>query len=183
MINVIKKDLYRYVGERSRSWLIQLRYIAFTPGFQYIYFYRHATHAKNKLSRMFWLFGLRLCMFKTGIQIPYQTHIGEGLKILHFGTIVINPQCRIGKNFNISHGCTVGVSLGKCPGAPVIGNNVCMQPNSIVVGGVTIGNNVLIAPGAFVDFDVPSNAIVLGNPGKIIAHKSSSLAAYQGYTI
>lgn len=66
---------------------------------------------------------------------------------------------------------------------PIIGNNVCINANAIVVGGVRIGNNVLIAPGAFVNFDVPDNSIVIGNPGKIISRSSSPTAKYIIYSI
>lgn len=111
---------------------------------------------------------MRLCMLRTGIQIPASTKIGRGFRIVHFGNIVINPNAVIGCNFNISEGTLIGYSLGKNTGVPTIGNNVCMNANSIIVGGVTIGDNVLIAPGAFINFDVPANSVVIGNPGKII---------------
>lgn len=107
-------------------------------------------------------------MYRTGIQIPVGTKIGRGFRIVHFGTIVINPMTVIGNNFNIAEGTLIGNSQGKNAGTPIIGDNVCMNANSIIVGGVKIGDNVLIAPGAFVNFDVPSNSVVIGNPGKII---------------
>ena len=65
----------------------------------------------------------------------------------------------------------------------MIGNNVCMNANSIIVGHATIGDNVLIAPGAFVNFDVPDNSIVIGNPGQIISRNSSPTAKYIVYPI
>ena len=40
------------------------------------------------------------------------------------------------------------------------------------MGPVTIGNNVTIAAGAVVVKDVPDNAIVGGNPAKIISYKN-----------
>ena len=72
---------------------------------------------------------------------------------------------------------------GKKRGVPVIGDNVCMNANSIVIGGVKIGNNVLIAPGAFVNFDVPDNSMVIGNPGTIIQKDSSPTAKYIVYPV
>lgn len=65
----------------------------------------------------------------------------------------------------------------------MIGDNVMMCRNSIIIGGVNIGNNVLIAPGAFVNFDVPDNSIVIGNPGKIIERDSSPTDKYIVYPI
>lgn len=169
MNDILKKDLYRYVGNDCRRLLTRLRYILFTPGFQFTYCWRKASMAKNPLSRMFWRILHRICMFHTGIQIPVGTQIGEGLKIGHFGNIVVNPEAVIGRNFSIAQGCLIGNAQGKRKGVPTIGNNVVMAANSLIVGGITIGDYVMIAPGAFVNFDVPSHSIVIGNPGEIIS--------------
>ena len=105
------------------------------------------------------------------------------MKIGHFGNIVINPAAKIGRNFNIAQGCLIGNSQGKHAGVPVIGDNVVMGANSIVVGNAVIGNDVLIAPGGFVNFDVPDNSIVIGNPGKIIRRDSSPTVKYIVYSL
>lgn len=39
MNDLIKRDLYRYVGEECNSLWVELRYFVFTPGFRYIYFF------------------------------------------------------------------------------------------------------------------------------------------------
>ena len=183
MNSIIQKDLYRYIGNASNSLLQRIRYVFFVPGFQYIYIYRKCQLSKIRIIKLFWLILLKLCSFWTKIQIPYSTVIAEGFRIVHFGNIVINPDARIGKNFNIAQGCLVGNSKGKVAGVPVIGNNVCMNANSIVIGGIRIGDDVLIAPGAFVNFDVPDNSIVIGNPGKIINRNSSPTQKYIVYPI
>ena len=126
---------------------------------------------------------LKLTSYITHIQIPSDTQIGEGLYIGHFGSIIVNPDAVIGKNFCISVGTLVGNALGKKKGVPTIGDNVFMGRNSIVIGNVTIGNNVLIAPGAFVNFDVPDNSIVIGNPGQIIPQDSSPTEKYIVYPV
>ena len=178
-----KKDLFRYEGLKCHSIKTQLRYLFLVPGYRYGYFLRHTQNANNFISRCFWAIMLRHCMLKTGIQIPYQTKIGEGLMFAHWGTIVVNPAVQIGKNFQIAHGCLIGNAKGKHKGVPIIGNNVQMKANSIIVGGVRVGDNVMIAPGAFVNFDVPDNSIVIGNPGKIITRKSSPTAPYMVYPV
>ena len=178
MNEIIKSDLYRYVGKTNSSLLVQLRYFFFTPGFRYIYFFRKGSLARRRIIRLLWHFFMRMCMYRTGIQIPLGTRIGEGFRIVHFGHIVINPNTKIGKNFNISQGCLIGNSQGKHAGTPIIGDNVCMNANSIIIGGVSIGNNVLIAPGAFINFDVPDNSIVIGNPGKIVERGESPTSKY-----
>lgn len=182
MNNIIQQDLYRYEGERSRSLIIKLRYFLFTPGFQFTYFFRKASISKNPVLRLFWKICHRISMWHTQIQIPVGTNIGPGLRILHFGTIVVNPDASIGKNFSIAQGALIGSAQGKRAGIPVIGDNVIMSANSVVIGGVTIGDYVMIAPGAFVNFDVPSHSIVVGNPGKIIASNRPT-DKYNVYTI
>ena len=183
MNRAIKKDLYRYVGMDCEKLLVQFRYLFFTPGFRYIYLFRKTQHASNGLSKVFWHILLRHCMLRTGIQIPYQTKIGEGFRIVHFGHIVVNPCAAIGKNFNIAQGVLIGNSKGKKEGVPTIGDNVCVNANAVVVGNCKIGNNVLIAPGAFVNFDVPDNSIVIGNPGKVIAKSTSPTQKYIVYPV
>ena len=177
------KDLYRYEGERCHSLIVQLRYLFFTPGYRYSYLLRHTQNASNSISRFFWHALLRRCMNQTGIQIPWQTSIGPGIIFGHWGTIVINPSVKIGKNFGISHGCLIGNSQGKRKGVPTIGDNVIMHANAVIVGKCSIGNDVLIAPGAFVNFDVPDNSVVIGNPGKIIPRDSSPTKKYIVYPV
>lgn len=172
MNNVIYDDLYRYVGKRDFKLLV--RYILFTAGFRYVFLFRKTQLASNRISSFLWKVLLRQCMLRTGIQIPEQTKIGNGFRIVHFGNIVINPKAIIGKNFNIAQGVTIGSAEGKIKGVPTIGNNVCIQPNAIVVGGIVIGDDVFIAPNAFVNFDVPNGAIVIGNPGQIILKEKAS---------
>lgn len=173
-----KQDLFRYEGKRCNSLLIQLKYLLFVPAFQYSYCLRHAQNASNLFTRFFWHAMLRLMMYHSGIQIPSKVRIGPGLKFGHWGTIVINVDAEIGRNASISHGCLIGNAQGRKKGAPKIGNNLVMQANSIIAGGVKIGNNVLIAPGAFVNFDVPDNCIVMGNPGKIIHRENNPTSNY-----
>jgi UDP-2-acetamido-3-amino-2,3-dideoxy-glucuronate N-acetyltransferase len=43
--------------------------------------------------------------------------------------------------------------------------------NSVVLPGVTIGKNALIGAGCVVSKDVPENAVVVGNPAKIVGYK------------
>lgn len=178
MNTTIKKDLFRYIGPDCHKLIWQIRYFLFTPGFRYTYYFRKAK--QGGIFKIIWMILLRRMQLKYHIQIPYQTEIGEGLYIAHYGTIIINPKAKIGKNFTIAPGALVGFTLGKRIGFPVIGNNVRIFQNAIVIGDIRIGNNVLIAPGAFCNFDVPDNCIVIGNPGKIIQKKESPTAKYDG---
>ena len=50
----------------------------------------------------------------------------------------------------------------------VIGNDVWLGGNVVIVPGVTIGNNVVVAAGAVVTKDVPDNTLVGGVPARVI---------------
>ncbi|EKT59812.1 MULTISPECIES: CatB-related O-acetyltransferase [Providencia] len=55
----------------------------------------------------------------------------------------------------------------------IIGNDVWIGANAIVLDGVKIGNGVIIAAGAVVTKDIPDYAIVAGIPAKIIKFRYS----------
>ena len=57
MNEIIKSDLYRYVGKTNSSLLVQLRYFFFTPGFRYIYFFSQGDPlARRRIIRLLWHF-------------------------------------------------------------------------------------------------------------------------------
>jgi len=53
-------------------------------------------------------------------------------------------------------------------GKIIVGNNVHIGVNAIIMPGVTIGNNVVIGCGAVVTRDIPDNSIAVGVPAKVI---------------
>lgn len=62
----------------------------------------------------------------------------------------------------------------------VVGDNVFIGMNSIILPGTTIGNNVIVGAGSVVRGNIPENSIVAGNPATVIgdireyAHKTKS---------
>lgn len=105
---------------------------------------------------------------KLGLSIPKNV-FGAGLCIVHYGTIVVSPEAKIGKNCRI-HPST---SIGNYNGAPEIGDSVYIGPGAKLFGNIKIGNNVAIGANAVVNMDIPDNVTVGGIPAKIISHKSS----------
>jgi acetyltransferase-like isoleucine patch superfamily enzyme len=49
-----------------------------------------------------------------------------------------------------------------------IGDNVWIGARAVILGGISIGRNAVVGAAAVVDFDVPENAIVAGNPARIV---------------
>lgn len=98
--------------------------------------------------------------------IPFSTKVGKGLKYAHPYSTVLNAES-IGDNFSFLHCTTIGK---KGPGErrPRIGDNVTVGCHAAIIGDISIGNNVVIGAGAVVVKDVPDNAVVVGNPARII---------------
>ena len=57
----------------------------------------------------------------------------------------------------------------------VVGNDVYIGNNVIILPGVTIGNNVVIGAGAVVSKDIPDNSVAAGVPAKVIKTSSEYL--------
>jgi len=109
----------------------------------------------------------RKVSIKMGFSIPPNV-FGPGLAIVHYGTIVVNANSKVGKNCRI-HACTnIGASGGK-KAAPQIGDNVYIAPGAKIYGDITIGNNIAIGANAVVNKSFPEDGILIaGNPAQKI---------------
>ena len=174
-----RADLYRHLGGQSglsAGW----RAYRLVPGFRFMFWLRLA--AMTRASGGLWtiphlaarLMHKRL-RFKYGISIPYQTSIGPGFYIGHFGGIVINEAVVIGRNVNISQGVTIGQSnRGERCGVPVIGEGVYIGPGAVIVGAVSVGKGSAIGANAVVTRDLCENAVAAGIPARVISTKGSA---------
>jgi serine O-acetyltransferase len=167
---------YEYIeGSKLKRIINTMR----SPGVQVVTVFRFGRWSKlqNKLIRIvtepLFFFSRGLVTIMWGIELPRETDIGAGFYITHFGGIIISPAAKIGKNFTISQGVTIGVSgQGEKRGVPVIGDNVYIATGAKVFGKISIGNNVKIGPNAVVHKSIPDNAIVVSYPGfKILSYQ------------
>lgn len=110
----------------------------------------------------------------TGISIPYTVKIGHSFYIGHFGGIILNSNVIIGDNCNISQGVTIGVSgTGDNRGTPILGNEVYIGANSVVVGKIVLGDNTIVGACSMVKSSFKENSVVLGVPAVLISQKGS----------
>ena len=171
-------DLYRIDGDVSVRTFV--RQLSRGMSFKFIFWMRTATFLMTAgrgwrllypLVRMMY----RRYTFQLGISIPYQTPIGPGFYIGHFGGIVVSSGAQIGANCNLSQGVTIGqINRGSKQGTPRLGDNVYVGPGAKILGQITVGNNVAIGANAVVIKDVPDGAVVVGVPARVISHEGSS---------
>jgi len=174
MNNRFAKDLYRYYGEKGENLAQKMLR---PPELRYIALFRKANSCKFRPLKLYYTIKLKLLSYKTLIQIPARTEIGEGFYIGHSGRVIINPEAKLGKNMNVSTGVVIGYeNRGKRKGAPIFDGNCWIGANAVIVGNIRIGEDVLIAPLSFVNFDVPPHSIVIGNPAKIISKENATEA-------
>lgn len=175
LLSVLEKDASRYSRLDSPPSL--LRVWVLYPGFRFTIIFRIREEFSNswlRLFRGFMTFLVLRAQRKSGIQINPGCEIGPGLYLPHYGGIVVNQGAKIGANALIAHNVTIGkIHSGKRKGVPTIGDDVFLAAGAVVLGGITIGNNVVVGPNSVVIDDVPDNAVVAGNPAKIISMKGS----------
>jgi serine O-acetyltransferase len=108
----------------------------------------------------------RLTEIGTGISIPAQAQIGKGLRIHHFGGIIMHSETIIGEGCTIYHGVTLG-DRGGWGGAPRVGNHVMIGAGAKILGGVTVGDDCRIGANAVVTTSVPPRCLAVGVPAMI----------------
>ena len=118
------------------------------------------------------------CDYGTNIHVGKNFYANYNLTILDCCPVRIGDNCMIAPNVQIytathpaPHALRNERADGKIweYGMPItIGHNVWIGGGAIICPGVTIGDGAVIAAGAVVVKDVPANAIVGGNPARVI---------------
>ncbi|WJL94731.1 acyltransferase [Microbacterium sp. ET2] len=119
------------------------------------------------------------------ITIGAGSHIGEHSVIWagnSTGRIVFGEKCLLAPNVTLtaSNYATVPgefvMDQPKIEEDIIVGRDVWLGANTVVVAGVTIGDGAIIAAGAVVTKDVPAGAIAGGVPARVIGWRDPALA-------
>lgn len=105
-----------------------------------------------------------------GAVLNIGANIGEGTMIDM--NAVLGGRAQVGKNSHIGAGAVLAGVIEPPSATPVIiGDNVMVGANAVILEGVNIGNNAVVAAGSVVTEDVPENAVVAGSPAKVVKEK------------
>lgn len=128
----------------------------------------------NKISLLYYKIRHHYMGIKLGFSIPCNV-FGPGLRINHWGLIVVNSKARVGSFCELQQGVNIGEDyLGR---APVIGNNVYIGPGAKIYGDIKIGDNSMVGANAVVNKSfIEGNCSIVGCPAKIGSKKTNVYA-------
>jgi putative colanic acid biosynthesis acetyltransferase WcaB len=124
------------------------------------------------------------------VELPWNTQVGPGLRLFHAQALIVNDHSTIGSNCTLRNSTTLGhVSRddgevarvdGTFSRGPLLGDNVDVGANVVIVGEVRIGDGAIIGAGSVVVRDVPAGATVVGNPARVIRMADGSSPVTEG---
>lgn len=108
--------------------------------------------------------------FGKNIALGKNVFINSGCKFQDQGGVTIGDGSLIGHNVvlaTLNHDLRPSRRADMHPEAIVIGQNVWIGANAIVLPGVTIGDNAVVAAASVVTKDVPADTVVVGSPARV----------------
>ena len=91
----------------------------------------------------------KLVQIVTGIELPREVQVGKNFVIDHHGEVNISGYAQFGDNCRIRTGVVIGLTRVSMPYAPIIGNNVMIGVNTVVIR------------------DAPNDCIAVGVPSQV----------------
>jgi serine O-acetyltransferase len=112
--------------------------------------------------------------------LPAEAVVGHNLVLEHYALgIVIHPNVTIGNDCRIYHHVTIaGESAIGSSHRVAIGDRVTIGVNAVILPrsntSLFIGDDSIIGAGAVVTTNVPTRAVIVGVPGKVMRIRSES---------
>ncbi len=168
MLTMIRQDLHA-VFDRDPAARNTLEVFLTCAGFQALLAHRLAHRLWKMRIRFFARLLAQAARWVTGVEIHPGASIGRGFFIDHGMGVVIGETAEVGDCVTLFQGVTLG-GTGKEKGKrhPTLGKHVVVGSGAKVLGNIRIGDFVKIGANSVVLRSVPSNATVIGIPGRVI---------------
>ena len=168
MLTMIRQDLHA-VFDRDPAARNTLEVFLTCAGFQALLAHRLAHRLWKMRIRFFARLLAQAARWVTGVEIHPGASIGHGFFIDHGMGVVIGETAEVGDCVTLFQGVTLG-GTGKEKGKrhPTLGKHVVVGSGAKVLGNIRIGDFVKIGANSVVLRSVPSNATVIGIPGRVI---------------
>jgi serine O-acetyltransferase len=170
--STVKADIHRFrQDENSVRALIRG---LLSQGFQALFAYRifRWFYERRIPTQPVRFFVERFTEIITGISIPAQARVGKGLRIHHFGGIIVHSTAVIGNDCTVYHGVTLG-DRGGGGGAPRVGDRVLIGAGAKLLGDIVIGDDCVIGANAVVLTTVPAGHLAVGVPATIKSREAA----------
>ncbi|MCK5815901.1 MAG: hypothetical protein KAH07_08150 [Flavobacteriaceae bacterium] len=182
-MNSIKKNLINKLDFFIFGWIINLAYpLYFRPKYNY------TTYRK-----LFFYYFIPQKILRINGSVKWPVHFTSTVTGAHNikKGIICDPGDNLGNYIQANNGISFGSNVELGPGTKIIssnhelenfskqkkcdsiiiGDNVWIGANCVILPEVQIGSNVVIGAGSIVSKNIPSNSIAVGNPCKVIKHK------------
>jgi serine O-acetyltransferase len=114
---------------------------------------------------------------RAGLKLGFEISpncFGPGLAITHPGTIIVNPQAKIGANCRIHPGVIIGIGAGRSEKLPVICDNVFIGPGAKIFGNIIIADGIAVGANSVVNSSFLEPGITIaGCPARKVSSKGS----------
>ena len=151
-------------------------------GVQAVLFYR-LTHFLWRY-RLYWLarFISTFARWVTGIEIHPGAVIGRRFFIDHGMGVVIGETAIIGDDCMLYHGVTLGgTTWDKVKRHPTLKNGVVIGAGAKILGPIILGENVRVGSNSVVVRSIDDNETVVGIPGRIVRKKADDGDSFDSY--
>jgi serine O-acetyltransferase len=105
----------------------------------------------------------RLIRHLYGAEIHWEAKVAPGVVIVHGNGLVISRKAVVGPGCLLFQGVTLGESRDPVSGdhgAPVLGRNVHVMPNAVLIGPITVGDDCKIQPNVVLSQSVEARTSV-----------------------
>jgi len=161
------------VNPRTPSGLID---VLLFPGMMAVLLFRVSGFFHHRgvrpLSRLLYI--LNLILF--GVDLAPGAEVGPGLALPHPVGVAIAPATRIGRRVRLFQQVSVGggsYEARELDGFPTVGDRCWIFAGAKVLGPVHLGDDSMVAANALVIRSVPAQAVVVGNPARVVRYRSS----------
>ena len=164
--STVKTDICRFREEGDGARVLVRGLLS--QGFQALFIYRifRWFYERRIPTQPFRFLIERFTEIMTGISIPAQATIGKGLRIHHFGGIIVHSAAVMGEYCTVYHGVTLG-DRGGWGGAPRIGSRVLIGAGAKLIGEIEVGDDCVIGANAVVHTSIPEQHLAVGVPATI----------------
>jgi len=89
----------------------------------------------------------------------------------HVHGIVIGGNAKIGKRCLVRHGVTIGAANNECRAMPLLGDDIEIGAQTVVIGNISIGDRSKLGTMSLITSDIDPDTLAYGIPPNLTKRK------------